>query len=324
MINWKYFDPKFEYEDKFPDVDEISAWVGHKYFIYDFVRNVKPKVITELGTHYGTSFFSMCQAIKDGKLNTKLYAVDTWKGDKHTKFYDETIFIKVNEIKHTHYPKLKIKLLRKTFNRASKQFKSNSIDLLHIDGLHTYEAVKHDFENWFSKVRKDGIVIFHDTHEKRDDFGVHKLWGELKKRFKTLEFSHAHGLGILFKNPKPFARIFNFQQIWKHYYPLVFENKLFKKQINNLNSQLSQKQVEIDSKDKKLRQLEKKLEAIEKEKQKGAEELQQKNENIRQQIKQTRIHIQNLELTLNKIKSAKFFKLWQRYCKIMKLLKLKS
>lgn len=45
---------------------------------------------------------------------------------------------------------------------------------------------------------------------------------------------------------------------------------------------------------------------------------------LKSQLEQTRAHIQNLETQLNTIKSAKFFKLWQGYCKIMKLLKLKS
>jgi len=36
----------------------------------------------------------MCQAVKDGKLKTKLYAIDTWRGDEHAGFYDEAIFTK--------------------------------------------------------------------------------------------------------------------------------------------------------------------------------------------------------------------------------------
>jgi predicted O-methyltransferase YrrM len=345
-MNWQYFRPQFDYEKSFPNVDQISAWVGHKYFIYDFIRNVKPKVITELGTHYGASFFSMCQAVKDEKLDSKLYAVDTWKGDKHTGFYDKTVFAEVAKIKNTCYKNLKIQLLRKTFNQAASNFKEKSIDLLHIDGLHTYKAVRHDFDNWFNKVTENGVIILHDTHEKQDDFEVFKLWKELKEKFKTLEFRHSHGLGILFKNHQSFSKLFDFQEVWQHYYPIVFENKVLNKQLSEeqfraqslqnqvttlnsqntqLSQQLSQKTQEnetlkkhIKEKNKKIKILEKQLKRIEKEKQKRAEELEKQNETIRQQIQQTQAHIQNLEATLNNIKSAKVFNLWQGYCHIRK------
>jgi ferritin-like metal-binding protein YciE len=52
--------------------------------------------------------------------------------------------------------------------------------------------------------------------------------------------------------------------------------------------------------------------------------LKKENESIQREIEQTKQHIENLESVLTMIKSAKFFKLWQGYCQIMKLVKLKS
>src|SRR3990167_8532440 len=177
-MSWQYFNHHFEYEKPFPDL--AWPWAGHKYFIYDLIRNIKPQLIVELGTHRGTSFFSMCQSVKDARLDTKLNAVDTWQGDKHTGFYDETIYNEVIRIKKLYYNKQNIVFLKTTFDQAQKQFKNGSIDLLHIDGLHTYKAVKHDFNNWLPKVNPSGVIVLHDIAEKKEDFGVYKLWADIK------------------------------------------------------------------------------------------------------------------------------------------------
>jgi len=54
--------------------------------------------------------------------DANIYAIDTWRGDEHTGFYDDNIFKEVNKIKEKYYEGLKIKLLRKTFDEASEDF----------------------------------------------------------------------------------------------------------------------------------------------------------------------------------------------------------
>ncbi|MBT4251262.1 glycosyltransferase [bacterium] len=195
-MNWTYNKTKFDYEKKLNDIG--WPWAGHKYFAYDLVCNVRPKRIVELGTFYGTSLWSFSQAIKDNNLDTELFGVDTWKGEAHSGFYGEEVFETVSKVRSEFYPGLNINLLRKTFDEAVYDFKDESIDILHIDGLHTYEAVKHDFETWLPKVRKDGIILFHDIKVGRDGFGVYKFWEELTGEYLTIEFFHSYGLGVLF------------------------------------------------------------------------------------------------------------------------------
>ena len=150
----------------------------------------------ELGVQYGVSYFAFCQAIKKFGCTAKCYGVDTWQGDKHTGLYNEKVYENVSRHNAENYQQFS-SLLKCYFEDALPKFKDKSIDLLHIDGLHTYEAVKHDFETWLPKVSSKGVIIFHDTVVKRNDFGVWKLWGQIKDSYPSFNFEHNYGLGVL-------------------------------------------------------------------------------------------------------------------------------
>ncbi|EKD69863.1 MAG: glycosyl transferase family 2 [uncultured bacterium] len=179
-----------------PDLINTSAWIEHAPFAFWLISVINPNMFVELGTHQGYSYFAFCQAVQQLGFPTQCYAIDTWKGDEHSGLYGEEVFHSVNTYNNQKYASFS-QLMRSTFDDALEYFVDKSIDILHIDGRHFYEDIKHDFEAWLPKLSDKAVVLFHDTNVKERHFGVFKLWEELYLLYPHFLFIHGHGLGVL-------------------------------------------------------------------------------------------------------------------------------
>lgn len=247
MKKWIIGEPVFE-ADFINEKLAVAPWEGHRRFAYDFLSFMQPERIVELGTHYGCSFFAFCQSAKDQKLNTDLFAIDTWQGDEQAGFYSEEVFDKVNEVVNAKFINENIHLIRKTFDEALTSFEDNSIDIIHIDGLHTYEAVSHDYNTWLPKLKENGVVLFHDVYSKLD-YGSDYFWAEIKEQYPHYEFKHSWGLGILFpKGDRIYKELLeqNFEdKIYGYTYRSLFEFEKIK--TNDLSFMVSERDKAIKS-----------------------------------------------------------------------------
>lgn len=179
-----------------PEFLETSGWLEHVPFAFWLIEAHQPRSVVELGSHRGISYFAFCQAVKALEQKTHCYAVDTWEGDSQAGFYDDSIYQSVVERNERSYDDFST-LLRMTFDQALDEVPDGSVDLLHIDGLHTYEAVKHDFTTWLPKMSRRGVVIFHDTNVHTEGFGVQAFFAPLRERYPSFEFLHGNGLGVI-------------------------------------------------------------------------------------------------------------------------------
>jgi len=173
-----------------------TTWAGHIPFAMLLVDLLRPRLIVELGTFSGTSYCAFCQAVKEVGLETRAYAIDSWEGDPQSGYYGPEI---LSDLKQHHDPLYGefSTLIQSTFDDALRHFCEGTIDLLHVDGFHTYDVVKHDFNNWLPMMSQRGVILFHDTNVRQGDYGVWKFWEEIKTHYPHFEFFHEHGLGVL-------------------------------------------------------------------------------------------------------------------------------
>jgi O-antigen biosynthesis protein len=173
-----------------------SAWIEHVPFGMAVVEMVRPSLLVELGVHLGVSYCSFCQAIDQLGLDTRVYGVDTWQGDEHAGFTEPVV---LHDLKRHHDPLYGrfSYLVQSTFCEAANRFADGTIDLLHIDGFHSYAAVKEDFDTWRPKMSRRGVILMHDVRARLPGFGVWQLWDEIEATYPTFAFDHQYGLGVV-------------------------------------------------------------------------------------------------------------------------------
>ncbi|HZE13885.1 MAG TPA: class I SAM-dependent methyltransferase [Chthoniobacterales bacterium] len=183
-----------------PRIYGVGAWTPHVHFAYDLVAALRPALLVELGVDRGESYFAFCQATLENKTGTRCFGVDTWRGDQHAGGYDETTFAQVSEHNRANYESFST-LIRSGFDEALAHFENESVDLLHLDGLHTEAAVRHDLQAWLPKLRPGGILLLHDVDVRGKDFGAWKVWEELQSQSHSWTFHDGPGLGVWQKPP---------------------------------------------------------------------------------------------------------------------------
>lgn len=161
-----------------------TTWSGHMKFAEWLMEYKKPEVVVELGVDYG---FSTCCFALSGIGD--IYAIDWFKGDEYTGYRDNYKHVKdhleILGFKNVH-------LICKSFDDALIDWKL-SIDILHIDGFHTYDAIKNDYTKWVNHLNDGGVVLMHDTCV--NEFGVKDFFQEIDR--PKLNFKNSHGLGIV-------------------------------------------------------------------------------------------------------------------------------
>jgi predicted O-methyltransferase YrrM len=163
----------------------------------------KPRTVVEIGTANGGTLSIWC-AVADPRAI--IVSIDL-PGGIHGGGYPRWKSLIYRRFAQ---PKQALHLLRldshlpATRDQLKAILPPEGIDFLFIDGDHTYEGAKSDFEMYSPLVLRGGLVVFHDicTHPPEAKCDVDKFWREIRTRYKSREFvenpNQGHyGIGVL-------------------------------------------------------------------------------------------------------------------------------
>lgn len=166
----------------------------------EFYYSLQCRDILEIGSYCGGTFYVMCKlGHPEGvKMSLDFPVYDNQVADEsYQRFMTNGIHFASN-----------VHLLtgdshqQTTLNVVEKILNGKKLDFLFIDGDHTYEGVKMDYEMYKGLVKSGGYIGFHDIGNsewhRRFKCKVDRLWNELPSDNKmTFNLSGYMGIGVI-------------------------------------------------------------------------------------------------------------------------------
>lgn len=132
-----------------------------KRILYELSKSLKEKSkVVEIGSYIGASSCFIADALLTN--DSTLYCIDTWDNDAMTEGKKDT-YITFKE--NTREFKNNIVMVRGMSGDVVGEIErltENHVDLLFIDGDHSFEGVKLDWDKYSPMLKSGSIVIFHD------------------------------------------------------------------------------------------------------------------------------------------------------------------
>lgn len=151
--------------------EQKSLDLGLGWLYYGIARSLRPRRIVVIGSWRGFVPMIMAQALKDGGADGELIFIDPSLVDTQWLSGVDDYFASFDIHCIRHFAETSQQFL------AANRLETGSIDLLFIDGFHTYEACKFEFEGFFPFLRECAITLFHDSSSRH----VSKIYGEDKQ-----------------------------------------------------------------------------------------------------------------------------------------------
>lgn len=119
-------------------------------------------LLVEIGAAWGFSAARMAETCPDG---AKIISIDPWtlapqkqQAEREKRYLETTAHVKDKVVP--------VKSFSQDFDLSILDKYGGEIDLLFIDGDHSFRGVKNDYEKFSPKIKNGGVIVFHDYNEK--------------------------------------------------------------------------------------------------------------------------------------------------------------
>ena len=196
-----------EFRDAIETVHEYQGYGNYKSIkpmqgikpleqLLDNVAEIEPETVVEIGTARGGTFYLMVRFLKSAD---KFVSVNL--GWSFGYKYKKKLLEKID-------PDKRLSFIvgdshdKSTYERV-RQATDSEVDFIFIDGDHSYDGVKQDFEMYKDLVCEGGIIAFHDIQHQHSRVGVDEFWREIKTEYETKEIGISPerttgGIGLVF------------------------------------------------------------------------------------------------------------------------------
>ncbi|MFY3740381.1 MAG: GT2 family glycosyltransferase/cephalosporin hydroxylase [Candidatus Nitrosomirales archaeon] len=173
------------------------------HILLEILAKYKPKTLLEIGTANGGTLFLFCNVADPEAM---ILGIDMPHGNFGGEFYPDW---KIPFYESFATNKQRIHLIRAdshdiiSLEKVTRILGQRRLDLLFIDGDHSYDGVKRDFEMYSSLAAEGCIIAFHDINPgpKEEVGDVPRFWNEIKRKYPHLEIvdgTRSAGIGLLF------------------------------------------------------------------------------------------------------------------------------
>ncbi len=172
-------------------VDQVDGWLHPKEgrLLYHLAKRcIGRGAIVEIGSWKGKSTIWISYGSKAGS-NVKVHAIDPHTGSpEHSEMFGGKVWTFEEFQRNIENAKVKdVVVPHVDFSTSVAKTFNEPVEFIFIDGLHEYEGVSTDFEDWYPKVVEGGFIAFHDSTCWP---GVLKLVSE--RVFKSRNFRKVH------------------------------------------------------------------------------------------------------------------------------------
>ena len=175
MLQFNKINP-YELENiTFPNNKWIHKWGIDQLnanFIYEVIRQHKPKILIETGTFEAQGTYVIAKAMNENNNNAILYTID-YDGDPTSNF-DDNVWKELKKIRDNNlnlikqnFPNCKVIFLngdsREMLSTIFSEYKETQIDFFYQDSMHFKDGIIQEYNLVKEYLYKDSITIFDDA-----------------------------------------------------------------------------------------------------------------------------------------------------------------